>query len=300
MAIAVATAAVAAAAVCIVGLRMMAPDDLSGRVGARPAPPLDRTGPFDRLTAGVRRRLTDALVATLSDSQAARLRQRIAAAGESNTLDVAGHVARKVWWLVALGAVGVVLLPVSPVTAFALPVLGWVLPDARLSGRVRRRQQRIQRDMPDLLDVLAGTISSGMAFDAALRRVTAATDGPLRAELDTALQQIDLGAGRRAALDGLRRRNDATSLHTFVTALLQAEELGAPLADALLELADEMRDEFHQDALRRATRAAPQIALVVTVVILPAVLLMMLAGFALTIADVVRELFGSLSLEVGR
>lgn len=66
----------------------------------------------------------------------------------------------------------------------------------------------------------------------------------------------------------------------FVTAMIQAEELGAPLADTLNQLAEDMRREFAQIARRRAARAAPRVSLIITMVIMPAVVaLIVLALF---------------------
>jgi tight adherence protein C len=67
----------------------------------------------------------------------------------------------------------------------------------------------------------------------------------------------------------------------MVTALVQAEELGAPLSDALIALGGDMRRYFAQDARRRAARAAPRVSLVITMVMVPGALVLMVVGIFL-------------------
>ena len=109
--------------------------------------------------------------------------------------------------------------------------------DVVLDGRGRRRQGQIDRDLPDFLDVLSVCVSAGIAFRPAMGRVAEAIGGPVAEEVQTALRQIALGAPRREAFQALRERNTSEALGTFVSAFLQAEELGVPLADALVDLA---------------------------------------------------------------
>jgi len=51
-----------------------------------------------------------------------------------------------------------------------------------------------------------------------------------------------------------------------------------PLADALTDLAADMRRTFHQEARRRASRAAPRVSLITTTVIVPGAVVLIIAG----------------------
>jgi tight adherence protein C len=166
----------------------------------------------------------------------------------------------------------------AAVSAFAFGYL-WV--DVLLDGRGRRRQGQIDRDLPDFLDVLAVCINAGIAFRPAMARVAQAVGGPLGDEVETALRQIALGAPRREAFEALRERNPSEPLGMFVSAFLQAEELGVPLADALVDLAKDMRRDSAQRARRRAQNAVPRVSLVVIVTILPAAVMLLIASLVL-------------------
>ena len=67
-------------------------------------------------------------------------------------------------------------------------------------------------------------------------------------------------------------------MSTFVTAVQQAEELGVPLTDALVDLARDMRQEAFQRARQRAQKAAPRVSVVTTAVIAPGAVIIIIAS----------------------
>jgi tight adherence protein C len=212
-----------------------------------------------------------------------KIRQRIDAAGRPMgivTLD--DYARRKGAFMLVGGVLGLyLLLSASWLPAIAAFLFGYLWIDVLLDGRARRRQAQIDRDLPDFLDVLSVCINAGIAFRPAMARVAEATGGPLADEVQMALRQISLGAPRREAFEGLRERNTSEPLGTFVSAFLQAEELGVPLADALVDLGRDMRRDAAQRARRRAQNAVPRVSLVVVVTILPAALMLLIASLVL-------------------
>ena len=213
----------------------------------------------------------------MGERQLSSVRKKLDAAGKPTTIE--GYAGRKAAYVVLFGVPGFFFLfdGLWFVSA-GLVILGWLWPDIWLSGQARRRQAQIERDLPDFLDILAVTVGAGVGFRPAMSRVADALGGPLCEEVQTSLRQMDLGANRRQAFESLRRRNESESLSTFVTALLQAEELGVPLAQALSELADDMRRSFHQNARRRAARAAPRVSLITTLLIVPGAMLLIVVA----------------------
>jgi tight adherence protein C len=212
-----------------------------------------------------------------------RARRRIDAAGRpSGLVSLDEYARRKGAFMLGGVLIGLYMLVtgnwLAAVAAFAFGYL-WV--DVLLDGRGRRRQGQIDRDLPDFLDVLAVCINAGIAFRPAMARVAQAVGGPLGDEVETALRQIALGAPRREAFEALRERNPSEPLGMFVSAFLQAEELGVPLADALVDLAKDMRRDSAQRARRRAQNAVPRVSLVVIVTILPAAVMLLIASLVL-------------------
>ncbi|MFI9489484.1 type II secretion system F family protein [Promicromonospora sp. NPDC052451] len=154
-----------------------------------------------------------------------------------------------------------------------------------------RRRRQIDAELPDFLDVLAVTVTAGLGFRQALERVCEFHGGALAAEMRTALEEMNVGASRRQTFVALRERSRSAAVGAFVTALLQAEELGVPLADALTGIASDVRREHAETVRQRAARAAPLVSLAVTMTILPGALILIVSAVLVANAGVLGELF---------
>lgn len=239
------------------------------------------------------RRFERVVVRRYGRARLGRLEQRLVRAGRPEGFSARAFLRRKTGFGV-LGALFLAVFWLSGQRVVAVLVLAmcWWWMDYWLFSVGSRRQRRLDRELPDFLDVLAVTVTAGLGFRRALERVAASSDGPLAAEMQTVLREIDIGVSRRQAFTNLRDRNDAESLGSFVTAVLQAEELGVPLSQALTEIAAEVRRGFAQETRRRAARAGPKVSLVVTVTIVPAAMLLIGSSLVLANIDSFEGVFG--------
>ena len=210
-----------------------------------------------------------------------RLRLAIGRAGAPEGTTVEGIIQRQATWAFLGLVVAVFLLGNGEVLGLLAPVFGWFLPRFGLWSQARVRTAAIERELPDFLDVLAVSISAGLGFRAALRRVATLVGGPVGGEMLVALRQIDLGATRRTAFEEMRERTSAASLQAFITAFLQAEELGTPLSGFLESYSGELRRTAGQRARTAAAKANPKISLVLTLVIMPALSIFMIGSLVL-------------------
>ncbi|NBM20519.1 DUF5936 domain-containing protein [Streptomyces sp. GC420] len=163
---------------------------------------------------------------------------------------------------------------------FAL-VFGLFAADALIWQAIRERKDVIERTLPDFLDVLAVVVSAGLGFRQALDRVAEKYEGPWADELRITLRQMDMGVSRRQAFEELRKRNASEQVSQFVTALQQGEELGAPIADTLIQIATDMRRTDAQNARRRAAKTIPKATMVTLVFMVPATLILIVTGMFL-------------------
>jgi tight adherence protein C len=235
-------------------------------------------GPLTRLARPIGPLLVRAMGPTLQT----RLKRMIELAGRPDGISVETIAQRMgVWTLIT--APLALLLVVQGQFLFALlaPVAIVVVPLAGVARARRLRQERIGRDLPDFLDVLAVTVTAGVGFRAALDTVAQRFGGPLSEEVTLTLHQIRNGASVRDAFKRLRTRNDSEQLSTFVTAYLQAEELGAPLAVTLNRIALDMRRDSEQRQRQRAARVVPRVTLVTSIVLLPGALAILMVGFVI-------------------
>jgi tight adherence protein C len=172
----------------------------------------------------------------------------------------------------------------TPLAALLAPVValaGFLLPGRILGRRAASRRAALVRELPDLLDLLVISVEAGMALDPALDLASARLPGVLSGEVRTTLRELRLGTPRRAAYRGLADRVGSPELQQVVAALLQAEELGAPLSRALAGQAEALRGTRRQHARDRAARAAPRIQLVIALVMVPGALVLVM-GVLLT------------------
>src|SRR4051812_19747365 len=232
-----------------------------------------------RLVNWLAGRLGPRLVPGIGGARRATLEHRLDYAGRPGGITVQRFVGLKGAMGVVLGlGVGgfLTLIGASPVLILILGIAGWFAPDVWLSRTGRLRQEAIERSLPDFLDILAVSVRAGLGYRYALRRVSESLSGPVSEEMLTVLRQMELGQQRREAFLALRERNKSDSLKSFVAAQLQAEELGVPLAEALNDIATDMRRVAHQNARRRAQRAAPRVSLIVTTLIVPGAMILIL------------------------
>ncbi|WP_017569976.1 type II secretion system F family protein [Nocardiopsis halotolerans] len=241
----------------------------------------DGTFVLHRITEAIGRPFARSLESSLSQRRRASIAERIEAAGRPEGLTTERYLRRKAGEVLLYGAVGLLML------AAGNPVIGVVvlafmgLTDLSLYVQGQERADRVQSQLPDFLDVLAVTVSAGMSFRAAVARVAESMPGVLSDEFSLALQQMDLGTSRREAFDLLRRRNRNESLSKFVTAIQQAEELGAPLSDTLVAISQDMRRADAQYMRRKAQRMNPRVTMVTAVTLLPGLLILIVGSMFL-------------------
>ncbi|MBD3011380.1 MULTISPECIES: DUF5936 domain-containing protein [unclassified Streptomyces] len=216
----------------------------------------------------------------MGEKRVARVRRRIDLAGNPGGLTVDRYAARRAVYG-ALGFVGalVMLLRGQVLLALLLVAFGLFWIEVGIWAAVRERKDAIERTLPDFLDVLAVVVSAGLSFRQALDRVAEKYEGPWADELRITLRQMDMGVSRRQAFEELRKRNDSEQVAQFVTALQQGEELGAPIVDTLIAIANDMRRTDAQNARRRAARAVPKATMVITTFMVPGTMVLLVAGF---------------------
>lgn len=287
---------VALGAVFVLGLRMVRADAtdrlaVEDLVLLRPEQQREagRLPPLERLS----QRFVPALRRTLGRTAIAQLQKRIDEAGRPDGLTVDIFLRRiVVWFLIFLAPFLLFLLQGQLLFALVALLPPLFLPIGRLAAAQRKRSEQIDRDLPDFLDVLAVTVTAGVAFRPALTRVAERFRGPLAEEILLTLGQMANGASTRTAFRNLRTRAPSEAMAQFVTALLQSEELGAPLADTLNQIALDMRRSSAQRMRRQAARAAPRVTLVTSMVMVPGVLVTLLVGFLIGSGISFGGLFG--------
>lgn len=208
---------------------------------------------------------------------------RIRRAGLESRFPVQTVMAAKVLSAVAAGLTGLVAAPVAPgrlslLVAVALPVAGFVLPDALLEREVRRRHRRLLVSLPDALDLLAIGSSAGRSPVVGFGEIARGGSGPLAEELGVVVAELDCGQPLADALTALRQRVPGNEIATLCASIERSRRLGSPLAGQLRRQAGAIRRDQRRALEEHAARAAPKIQLVVALILVPSVLLMIAAA----------------------
>jgi len=186
----------------------------------------------------------------------------------------------------AAGLVGVPLLvilfmgfPGDLIMMAMVGLSGWFggrLPINWLRRKAAARQGKIQRALPDTLDLITVSVEAGLGLDAALAKVVEKTRGPLRDEFGRVLQEVGLGKVRRIALRDMSARVDVGDLTSFVSAIVQADQMGLGVAEVLRAQADEVRLKRRQRAEETAMKAPVKMLFPLVCFIFPAMMTVLL------------------------
>jgi tight adherence protein C len=143
------------------------------------------------------------------------------------------------------------------------------LPDYWVVSMRDKRQIAIQADAADTIDQLTICVEAGLGFDAALSRVAATTKGPLAEELRHTISDIQAGVPRSQALRALSDRAQVIEIRQLVTALLQAQKHGVPMAETLRIQSSEMRTKRKQRTEEKAAKLTVKMLFPIIVCFMP-------------------------------
>ncbi|MCX6395857.1 MAG: type II secretion system F family protein [Propionibacteriales bacterium] len=164
-------------------------------------------------------------------------------------------------------------------------VAGYMAPNLYLYQQAYNRAEQLQRALPDAIDLLTISVESGLGFDAAVAQVARNTDGPLAEEFARMLQEMQIGRGRTDALRSLADRTNLPDLRSFVSAMVQADSFGIPIAQVLRVQSSEIRVKKRQWAEEMAQKVPVKILIPLIFCILPCLFIAVLGPAGISIMD---------------
>jgi tight adherence protein C len=223
------------------------------------------------------------LISRLPGDQIRELRQLLNSAGYYQTT-VTQYLGYR-----ALAAVG---LPVAVLILFLLGGgigfvgilfvlvaggIGIILPKSLVERKARLRTEKIDYEVPELVDLLVTTIEAGVGFGTALQVTSRRVREPLGSELRLTLGEQSMGLTMNEALKNmLERTNRSVSMRAFVQAIVQGQAMGVSIGKTLRDLAVDMRKRRRQQAEERAQKAPIKLLFPLTFLILPAMMIVIL------------------------
>jgi tight adherence protein C len=226
---------------------------------------------------GMRTPRSRSVVSTGRRIRAPRSRSRIA--GRLDTQASSDRVDAVLSWKVVTAAIGTLVGPLIASGWLLVPAAvlfgsaGWRLPDFLLARRIRSRREHAEAAIPELLDVVAVSVTAGLTPRLALDRAGGAIRGPLGIEMRAARRAVQLGEPWPAVLRRTAARLELRDLGRLASTLERSARLGSPVADRLRLLAREVRSERRAREEERARRAPVTMLFPLVFLILPAFVL---------------------------
>ncbi|MFC5178989.1 type II secretion system F family protein [Nocardioides taihuensis] len=219
-----------------------------------------------------------------------RYRVKLDVAGNPGGWTVDRVIASKVMGLIAGGVIGLVLAVVLTgsvlwfVVVFGgIALAGYMAPNMYLYQKSYDRSSRLQRDLPDAIDLMTISVESGLGFDAAIQQVAKNTEGPLADEFTRMLGEMQIGASRSESLRAMAERTNVGDVKTFVSAMVQADAFGIPIAQVLRVQSSEIRTKRRQRAEEKAQQVPVKITIPLIFCILPCLFLAVMGPAVISI-----------------
>lgn len=162
-------------------------------------------------------------------------------------------------------------------------IVGALTVPAYFHIKIKNRQMEIQRTLPDVLDLLTVSVEAGLSFDGALVKLAEKMKGALVDELTRVLQEMRIGIPRKAALTAMAKRCDVEDLSLFVSAIVQADQLGVGIAKVLRIQSVEARDKRRMKIRELAMKAPIKMLFPLVFFIFPALFVVVLGPAVLSI-----------------
>ncbi|WP_170109660.1 type II secretion system F family protein [Melghirimyces profundicolus] len=165
-------------------------------------------------------------------------------------------------------------LPLGAFLLISLAAAGYFLPIFGIKYLAKKRQEEIQYELPDFMDMMSITLQAGMPLDEALKYYVETSQGPLSEEISRLNQEISFGVQREVAYRSLLKRTSSPELEGLIQSLIQSHNLGTPVSETFAQQAEEMRRLRAEQAKEAAGKAGPKITVVSSIIIAPSIILL--------------------------
>jgi tight adherence protein C len=181
------------------------------------------------------------------------------------------------------------LNPATLVLAFCPAILGFYLPDKALAVKIRRRKERLDRALPDILDLFVICMEAGLSLNSTLSRVAEEIRGVYQdfcEELQLTAGELRAGLPWDEAFEHLGKRTDVQSIRSMVGLMIQSNKLGASLASALRHHSDFIRTQRILRAEEKAAKLPVKMVFPLIFGIFPAIIIVTAGPGIIQIIDI--------------
>ncbi len=219
---------------------------------------------------------------------------RLMLAGFRRTEHVEVYTAAKML-LPVVGIVAGTFLSDNMIMAILIGTLGGFFgPDLAVTHLISRRQESMDRAVPEALDLLVICMEAGLGIDQAMARVAdeiRLTSPPLGEEFQIISREQRAGKLRLDAWRSMADRVNLESMSQLVSMLVQTERFGTPIAHALGQFADALRMRRSQAAEEVAARSGAKLLFPLVLFIFPSIFVVTIGPAILGFQKLFVDLF---------
>jgi tight adherence protein B len=128
----------------------------------------------------------------------------------------------------------------SLIVALIFGVLGAIIPPYVVSFKAKRRRKKFVAQLPDTLQLLAGTLKAGYSFMQGVEAVSHEVEEPMGAEFRRVVTEAQLGRPVEEALEASALRMNSPDFEWAVMAVRIQREVGGNLSELLMTVAETM------------------------------------------------------------
>ncbi len=223
--------------------------------------------------------------------------QRLTRAGYRNESAVRVFYGYKVFVPLALCAIALVsgVAKMSPFFVYASCLgLGFLAPDFWLGRKIKTRQKKMERGLPDVLDLLIICIEAGLSLDQATARTAEElqkAQPELCDEFGILVLEQRAGRARSEAWKNLSDRTGVASIRNLVSVLVQSEQFGTSVAKTLRVHSDTMRTKRIQQVEEMAAKTSVKLVFPLVFFIFPALFLVTLGPAVILMMESFKTFF---------
>lgn len=168
---------------------------------------------------------------------------------------------------------------------FIFSAMGFMLPYSSLNTAAQKRKKDIQKSLPDFIDLLYVSVEAGLGFDSALKKTASKMKCDISDEMSKAMDDIVKGRDRQEAFRGVVNRTGVDDVNTFITAVLQSEQLGTNIVGMLRVQSTVMRQKRRQRAEEAAMKIPVKMLFPIVFLMFPSLLVIIMGPALLNIMD---------------
>jgi tight adherence protein C len=165
--------------------------------------------------------------------------------------------------------------PIDVVIAIWICGFVFFVPNVWLNGKIKERQQSLERALPDAMDLLVTCVEAGLGLDAAMSRVAqelVLSSPTLADELNQTFLEVQAGVPRADSFRRLAERTGVEDLRSLAAMLIQTDIFGTSVARALRIHSDGMRVKRMQQAEEKAAMVSVKMTIPLVLFILPSLI----------------------------